>query len=139
VSAWDPSNLEAAGEALIAAATEVGIASQGFSLHRGTYREGYDKLHTLYLQVNAARLEVEHRAAAVHPEAVSLLITGIHDGATLVHRSVGGVGTGSLRDALLTVENQLADVLTKMYKSYVTYRRTDQESAFNLFGAAETP
>lgn len=116
-------------------AMERGIATKGFSLEDGNYREAYNKIHDLYLKVSGARQYLEKQSSGLKPEEVSTRIGGIRDGAANTREAIIGEHSGSLLNVLRYLEKQLSDLLTDMHDSYVTYMRTDQESAFDLIRA----
>jgi hypothetical protein len=139
VSSPDTADLAQAARQLINTATELGIAAQGFSVSDAAYRQGYAQIYALYEKVSTARQTVQDMGSTLKPQDVSDRIAGLTSGAARAKQALLGVRTGSLLDALLSVEAQLSTLLTNMHQGYVDYGRTDQESAFNLVAATKAP
>ena len=132
------SAVQAAGDALVAKVADLGAAGRALTVQNATYREGYERITALYDQVHATRTDLENQARNIKPDGAAANIEGIIEGAGMVHDAVAGEGGGSLRNSLLSVENELAKLLNSMRESYVTYFGTDQDSAANHAGAAKT-
>jgi hypothetical protein len=132
------SGLAAAQDGLVAKTAEIGAAGRAFSLHSPTYREAYQKILDLHEQVAITIGELDAQASSIHPKTAAEEIEGVKTGANLVYQAVIGTNTGSLRNSLLYVQNELAKLLNEMRQSYITYVSTDQASAADLKGAATT-